>query len=522
MLETPAGSEGVARQKRNCREPGRSITVLVGMIRYTGLKEFRRKVEAAMEVGLIHSTPSAGKLRTWGRDERNVHSKWTHEPYNYGNMNTEKEKSMKTQLSSVAKKAELEKKTVFTSLAHLLTPAFLKETWQMMNKKGAPGIDKETTSAFAEKLNERVQEMHEQLKAGTYKAPPVRRVEIPKDGGKTRLLGIPTVSDRLLQSSVARILNAVFEPIFLNSSWGYRPKRSAHGAIGALRSHIIGGKVMQIYEADIRAYFDRVNHDWLRKFVKQKIADPVILRLIDKWLRAGTMADGLKISKEDGVPQGGPVSCILANVYLHYVLDLWFEKRLKPACEGEAHLVRYVDDFVACFQYERDAIDFGKKLNDRFKEFHLELAEEKTRTMTFGRFARERAERFKQPVEKFDFLGFTHICGVDDQGKFVLIRKPRQKSCRKFLDRVKEWLKRHPHYDVWDQQRQLLAMLRGFYQYYALNHCEEKLELIRVYVRRYWRFAIRRKSQRSKSQWNHLDKQKWFEMPYPKTLHPNI
>lgn len=475
-----------------------------------------------MEVGHIHSTLSVRELRTWGRDEQNVHGKETHEPYNYGNMNTEKERIMKTQLNSVAKKAKLEKKMVFSSLAHLLTPAFLKETWQMLNKRGAPGIDKETTTAFAEKLNERVQEMHEQLKAGRYKAPPVRRVEIPKDGGKTRLLGIPTVSDRLLQASVARILNAVFDPIFLDSSWGYRPNRNAHGAIGSLRGYLIGGKVMQVYEADIRAYFDRVNHDWLRKMVRQKIADPVILRLIDKWLRAGIMSNGVKISKEDGVPQGGPVSCILANIYLHYVLDLWFEKKLKPACKGEAYLVRYVDDFVACFQYEQDATDLGRKLNDRFKEFHLELAEEKTRCMTFGRFARERAKRFNQPIGKFDFLGFTHICGSGRQGKFVLIRKPRQKSCRKFLDRVKEWLKRHPHYDVWDQQRQLVAMLRGFYQYYGLNHCKEKLELIHRYVERYWRFAIRRRSQRSKAHWNHLVKQKWFDLPYPKVLHPNI
>ncbi|WPU90905.1 group II intron reverse transcriptase/maturase [Mucilaginibacter sabulilitoris] len=429
---------------------------------------------------------------------------------------------MKTQLSSVAVKAKLDKRTVFTSLAHLLTPTFLKETWKKMNKKGAPGIDKETMAAFAEKLEERVQEMHEQLRAGKYYAPPVRRVEIPKDGAKTRLLGIPTVSDRLLQAAVARILNAVFEPVFLNSSWGYRPKRDAHGAIGALRSHIIAGKVMQVYEADIRAYFDRVNHDWLRQFLKQKIADPVILRLVDKWLRAGIMSDGLKISKEDGVPQGGPVSCILANVYLHYVLDLWFEKKLKASCNGEAHLVRYVDDFVACFQYERDAIRFGKELKERFQEFHLELAEEKTRSMPFGRFARERGKSFNQPVGKFDFLGFAHICGTDHEGKFVLIRKPRQKSCRKFLDRVKEWLKRHPHYDVWDQQRQILSMLRGFYQYYALTHCVEKLNLIRLYVRRCWRFAIRRKSQRTRSQWGYLDNKKWFEMPYPQLLHANI
>lgn len=429
---------------------------------------------------------------------------------------------MKTQLERVATKAKLNTKEVFTSVAHLLTPLFLKETWQMMNKRGAPGVDKETTKAFAEQLDARVQQLHEQLKAGMYKAPPVRRVEIPKDGGKKRLLGIPTVTDRLLQASVARILSTIYEPVFLDCSWGYRPGRSAHGALKSLRGFLIGGKVMQVFEADIRAYFDRVNHEWLRRMLKQKIADTVILRLIDKWLRAGILEKGVKIMKDDGVPQGGPISCILSNIYLHYVLDLWFEKRVKTLSKGEAYLVRYVDDFVACFQYKEDADNFGRWLKERFEKFHLELAEEKTRTMTFGRFARERAEKFKQPIERFDFLGFTHICGKDLQGRFALIRVPRQKSCRKFLDRVKEWLLRHPHWNKWDQQRQLISMLNGFYQYYALRHCKRKLDLIQGYVGRYWRRAIRRKSQRTKSQWTYLRSKKWFELPFAKLIHPDV
>jgi len=218
----------------------------------------------------------------------------------------------------------------------------------------------------------------------------------------------------------------------------------------------------------------------------------------------------------------GVVSCILSNIYLHYILDLWFEKRVKSSCKGEAYLVRYVDDFVACFQYTEDANNFGIWLKERFQKFHLELAEEKTRTITFGRFARERAVKFRQPMETFDFLGFTHICGKDLQGKFALIRSPRKKSCRKFLDRVKEWLLRHPHWNVWDQQRQLLSMLRGFYQYYALRHCKRKLDLIHDYIMIYWRHAIRRKSQRTKSQWNYLKKKKWFVLPYPEILPPNV
>lgn len=431
--------------------------------------------------------------------------------------------NMTTQLNCVATKAKLDKKAVFTSLAHLLTPEYFNQTWRLMNKRGAPGVDMETAAMFSANLQERTQQLWKQLTTGCYKAPPVRKVEIPKDNGKTRQLGIPTVSDRLLQASVARILNAIYEPLFLNCSWGYRPGRSAHGALKMLRDSLVLGKSAQyVFEADIRAYFDRVNHEWLRKMLRQKIADPVILRLIDKWLRAGIMEDGLIIARQDGVPQGGPISCILSNIYLHYVLDLWFEKRIKPICKGEAHLIRYVDDFAVCFRYLEDARRFGSSLRERFDKFHLKLAEEKTRCITFGRFARESAAKRGGRVETFDFLGFTHICGLDQRGRFALIRHPRKRSVRKFLDRVREWLRRHPHLDVYEQQKQLTAMLSGFYQYYALHHCARKLELVHMATKRYWRHFIRRQSQRSKGKWNYLNSKKWFQLPKPVTLHFNV
>jgi RNA-directed DNA polymerase len=287
---------------------------------------------------------------------------------------------MTTQLTRVAEKAKTNLKLRFTSLAHLLTPQFLAETWRMLNKKGAPGVDGETIEQYERNLEERVTDLHARLRGKCYQAPPVRRVEIPKgDGtGRVRLLGIPTVEDRLLQAAVARILNAVYDPLFLECSYGYRPKRSAHDAVRQLRQHLVVHNVMQIYEADIRAYFDRVNHDWLRRMLRQRITDPVLLRLIDKWLRAGVMDHGLKRQTESGVPQGGPISCVLSNGYLHYVLDLWFEKRMKPTCRGAAYLVRFVDDFVGCFQYKEDADRFGTQLRERFSKFHIELAEEKT------------------------------------------------------------------------------------------------------------------------------------------------
>jgi RNA-directed DNA polymerase len=271
---------------------------------------------------------------------------------------------MSTQLDQIAGKAKSEPKLRFTSLAHLLTPEFLKETWKQMNRRGASGIDGETTKEFEQDLDTRVQDLCERLKQGAYRAPPVRRVEIPKGPGKvgTRPLGIPTVEDRLLQRAVARILEAVFEADFLECSYGFRPGRSPHDALRALRGIIVTKKVGHLYEADIRGYFNHIQHEWLQKMVAHRIGDPVILRLIGKWLNAGFMVGGVVTRTEEGSPQGGPISPILANIYLHYVLDLWFEKKATRMCEGEAYLTRFADDFVVNFQYRSDADRFAKSL----------------------------------------------------------------------------------------------------------------------------------------------------------------
>jgi len=429
---------------------------------------------------------------------------------------------MSTKLDKVAEKARSDHRLRFTSLAHLLSPEFLKETWTQLNKRGAHGVDGQTVKEFEDGLDERVQDLHARLKAGQYRAPPVRRVNIPKGQGKTRPLGIPTVEDRLVQAAVARILNAVYEPVFMDSSFGYRPKRSAHDALRQVRSHLIGDKVMHVYDMDIKSYFERVNHKWLRRMLSERIADPVILRLIDKWLRAGVMDDGVVVRREDGVPQGGPISPILANVYLHYVLDLWFEHKVKPHCRGEAHLVRFADDAVAMFQYGSDAKRFGRALKGRTEKFNLELSPEKTRQLLFGRFARERLAETGQRPETFEFLGFKHVCGVDRQGRFALVRIPSQKSCRKFLDRVRQWLRAHMHWKVRYQQRKLSQMLNGFYQYFALPHCGPKLCGIHATVMRQWRTTLRRRSQRSKTHWSYLKQQPWFTLPTPVSLHSTV
>ena len=432
---------------------------------------------------------------------------------------------MSTQLDQIAKKAKSNPKLRFTSLAHLLTPEFLRETWKQMNRRGASGVDGETTKEFEQDLGTRVQELCERLKRGAYRAPPVRRVEIPKGPGKagTRPLGIPTVEDRLLQRAVARILEAVFEADFLECSYGFRPGRNPHGALRGLREIIVTKKVGHLFEADIRGYFNHIQHEWLQKMVAHRIADPLILRLIGKWLNAGYMLGGVVTRTEEGSPQGGPISPILANIYLHFVLDLWFAKKIKPTCQGEAYLTRFADDFVVNFQYGRDAERFQKDLTDRFGKFGLELAEEKTRVMRFGRFVRTDLVKTGGKPDTFDFLGFTHVCGTDRGGKFALVRVPCNKSRRKFLAKTKEWLRQHRHWKRRDQQKQLTLMLRGFYQYFGLHHCKPKLDGVRREVHRQWARTLRRRSQRHRLYWSYLQRQSWFELPYAaSTLHATV
>lgn len=429
---------------------------------------------------------------------------------------------MSTQLHRIAAKAKTEPATRFTALAHLLTPGFLMETWRQMNRRGASGVDGETTKEFEQDLEGRCRDIVERLKLRRYQAPPVRRVEIPKANGKTRPLGIPTVEDRLVQRAVARILEAIYEADFRPFSHGFRPGRNPHGALRALRSQFIAGKVRHVFETDIRGFFNHLDHKWLMRMLALRIGDPVIIRLIGKWLKAGAVVGNLVVRSEEGSPQGGPISPILANVYLHYALDLWFERRFRKTCQGEAYLTRFADDFVACFQYKRDAEHFADWVVGRSRKFGLELAEEKTRLIQFGRFARENRAEFSEKPETFDFLGFTHVSGIDRGGKFTLVRIPTRKSCRKFLDRVHDWLNGHLHWRRRDQQKHLSQMLNGFYQYFGLYHCRPKLQWVFHEVQRQWRRAITRQSQRRVVFWSYLSSRSWFELPYPRLVHPTV
>lgn len=426
---------------------------------------------------------------------------------------------MITKLDRIAEAARQHPQRCFTSLAHLLTPDFLMETWQGMNKRGTSGVDKETTAEFAVDLHTRCENIVTRLKARSYQAPPVRRVEIPKGNGKTRPLGIPTVEDRLLQRAVSRILEAIYEADFLPCSFGFRPKLSPHNALRELRNQLMAGGASRVFETDIRGFFNHLSHSWLMRMLRLRIADPVILRLVAKWLKAGALVNGVVVRTEEGTPQGGPVSPILANIYLHYVLDLWFTKRVKPNARKKAHLVRFADDFVASFQNKRDANQFALAVQARMAKFGLELAEEKTRMLDFGQFAELWPGR---KADSFDFLGFRHIQGRSQAGRYAVIRMPTVKSCRKFLDNVKLWLARHKHDPRRVQQKALARSLVGFYQYFGLNHCRDKLNWVRMKVYRQWQRALRGQSQRARASWCHLHKYSWFQLPEPRVTQPNV
>lgn len=336
------------------------------------------------------------------------------------------------------------------------------------------------------------------------------------------MLGIPTVEDRLVQRAVARILEALYEPEFLTCSYGFRPNRSPHTALRELRNQLMAGRVTCVFETDIRGFFNHLSHSWLMRMLRLKIKDPVILRLVGKWLRAGALVDGIIVRTGEGTPQGGPISPMLANIYLHYALDLWFEKRVKPGCKGKAHLVRFADDFVTGFQYSGEAKMFAKAVERRLGEFNLELAEEKTRLLGFGRYSQNNRSPEMQQNNSFDFLGFTHHGKKDRRGRFKVVRIPTTKSCRKFLDNVKKWLRIHMHSSRRDQQRFLVMKLRGFFQYFSLKDCSAKLRLVRMMVVRMWKRALNRQSQRSLVTWGKINRCAVFELPRPRVIHTTV
>jgi RNA-directed DNA polymerase len=412
---------------------------------------------------------------------------------------------MAIELERIKHKAISEPGLRFTSLYHHVTnPELLYYCFDEEIKPGSsPGIDGVTKKKYDENVDENIQDLAERLGRMGYRPQPVRRVYIPKAGSsKKRPLGMPTVEDKIVQAALTSVLRQIYEADFLDCSYGYRPRRGCHDALGALGRTIQRQKVSWVVEADIRGFFDHVNHEWLMKFLELRIGDPRILRLVARFLKSGVMEDGLVHASEEGTPQGAVLSPLLSNVYLHYVLDLWFERRFHKQCQGEAYFFRYADDFVACFQYRQDAERFLTELKARLEKFHLEIEPSKTRLIQFGRFARRNAERLGQQPEEFVFLGFTHCCGQTRAGSFKVQRRTSTKKYRAKLKELKSWIrKRRSEVKTGQLLREATRRLQGHLNYYAITDNSRMCESFRRQFQRLLFKWLNRRSQRRSYTW---------------------
>ena len=391
---------------------------------------------------------------------------------------------MSTDLTRIGDKAQQYPKLVFTSLYHHVTDIDnLRECYKLLNGNKATGIDHVSKVEYGKNLESNLRELSSRLKRMGYRTQPKKRVYIPKPGSeKGRPLGISSFEDKIVESSVKRAIEPLFEPLFEDYSYGYRPRRNPHQCIDALGRTIQQQKVNYVVEADIRGFFDNVNHEWLMKFLKQRIGDSRVLRLIIRMLRAGIMEYGQRLQGRVGTPQGSILSPLLSNIYLHYVLDLWFQKRIQRRCRGRAFLFMFADDFLACFQYQEDAESFHANLNDRLGGFNLELAEEKTRRIPFGRYARENAYRNGSKPQEFDFLGFTFYCGKTRYGHFKVKRKTSRKKLRQSLYNFADWLRLFRNLmPTGELVRRAKARIIGYLNFYAVtdntNHCDLYMHL---------------------------------------------
>lgn len=426
-------------------------------------------------------------------------------------------------LQRVREAARRDSSLRFTCLLHHVTVELLREAYKALNPKAAPGVDGITWSEYGKGLEERLRDLYGRVHRGGYRAQPSRRTYIHKDDGRLRPLGIAALEDKIVQQAVVWVLQAIYEEDFLGFSYGFRPGRSQHNALDAVWVAIVQQKVSWVLDADIRGFFDSIDHEWMIKFVEHRIGDKRIVRLIQKWLKAGVSEDGEWSSTVVGTPQGATVSPLLANIYLHYVLDLWVEAWRKRHARGEVYIVRYADDVVMGFQYRSDAEAFQRVLEVRMHKFGLELNTEKTRLIEFGRFAAEdRAKRGDGKPETFDFLGFTHICARRRKdGRFTVRRKTIAKRLRRKVKEVTRELKRIRHSPVPEQGKWLRSVITGYYNYHAVPGNFQALNRFRKLLACAWLQALRRRSQKGRRlTWARMQKllETWF--PRVQILHP--
>lgn len=421
---------------------------------------------------------------------------------------------METKLKRIAELAKTNLDMVFTSLAHLLNEKNLKQCHHELPSGKATGVNGVTKEIYDTKLDENIKGLVERLKKKAYRPVPVKRTYINKPGSKKkRPLGIPDYEDKIVQLALTKILSAIYENDFLDCSFGFRPNRNCHDALKILNVYIEKRYTNYIVDVDIKGFFDNVDHEWMMKFLNHRIKDPSLLRIIGRFLKGGYMEEGKYFDSDKGTPQGGVISPILANVYLHYVLDLWFEKVVRERCKGQAYMVRYADDFVCCFQYKSDADAFYSALIMRLQKFNLEIAEDKTSIIPFGRFTADDCKRkgLSKP-STFDFLGFTHYCGKSKQGKFRVKRKSSHKKAHAKLKKQKGWLKANRTMDIKTIMDKLNRSLNGYYNYYCITDNTKSVENFLYHVKRLLFKWMNRRSQRKSFNW---EKFNLFLSKYP-------
>lgn len=460
---------------------------------------------------------SAERVEGRGPTKRNALQTTTHR--------TQCRASVSSGLQRVREVARKDKEVRFTALLHHVSTDQLRESYYALERKAAPGVDGETWEEYGQDLENRMVDLHSRVHRGAYRAKPSRRTYIAKADGSQRPIGVAAVEDKVLQHAVVKVLQQIYEEDFHGFSYGSRPERGAHDALDALWVGLMGKKVNWVLDADIRGFFDTLDHEWLMKFLEHRIADRRVLRLIRKWLRAGVLEEGEWSETEEGTPQGSVISPLLANVYLHYVLDLWVQKWRKKNTKGDVIIVRYVDDFVLGIQCREEAERFLEGLKERFGMFGLKLHPEKTRLIEFGRFAAEnRKKRGLGKPETFDFLGFTHYCGKKRKTKrFTVQRKTITKRLRAKLKIIRTKLKRRRHRPAAETGAWLRSLVRGYMNYHGIPGNWHALEVFRREINRAWLFALRRRSQKHRMPWKRFNRtlvNRWIPRiqirhPYP-------
>jgi len=426
-------------------------------------------------------------------------------------------------LERVRQAASKDKELQFTALLHhIYNPETLRLAYFSLKKEAAPGVDGETWRHYGETLEENLQDLSHRLKRGAYRAKPVRRVYIDKSDGRKRPLGVPALEDKIVQRAAVEVLNAIYETDFLDFSYGFRPERSQHNALDALYTGLLTKNVNWVLDLDIKSFFDGISHEWLVKFIEHRIADRRVVRLIQKWLNAGVLEDGKRIWMEEGTPQGGSASPLLANVYLHYVFDLWAQAWRRKQAHGDMVIVRFADDIVVGFELKSDAARFWAELIERMQRFSLELHPEKTRLLEFGPYAAEnRKKRGQGKPETFNFLGFTHICGKKrSNGRFTVLRQTIRKRLQAKLSEVKTELKRRMHEPIPEVGKWLRSVVGGHIRYYGVPMNGPALTTFRFQVGWLWHRALSRRSQNGRVLWDRMRRLIARWLPPARIYHP--